>query len=237
MPKCERVVVNDAPDFMHGLRLMFATDLHIRACTPDRYICDIAQLLASQRADILLLGGDYGESASAAMRFFNELRISAFKLGVYGVPGNNDIESFGNNASLRAAFPGKLLVNQRVIIDINGGRLQLTGLDELKYGAHPVESPFSRTRSSYNILLSHYPQIPDFLPGARLMLCGHTHGGQISLMGFSVYNLGLERGMVQAVNGMHNRDGTRLFVSPGVGVSRFPIRFGCPPKVHLIEFC
>lgn len=55
---------------MRGLRVMFATDFHIRDHTPDNYVAVLASMLAAQRADLLLLGGDYGESAAASKRFF-----------------------------------------------------------------------------------------------------------------------------------------------------------------------
>ena len=51
---------------MRGLRIMFAADMHIRDITSDKYIGDIAHMLESEGADMLLLGGDYGESTQAS---------------------------------------------------------------------------------------------------------------------------------------------------------------------------
>lgn len=231
-------MISDAPRFMRGLRVMFATDFHIRDRTPDSYVADLAAMLAAQRADLLLLGGDYGESAAASKRFFSALAGKNFPLGIFGVPGNNDTESFEGHFELRRAFSGRLLVNELVDIHINHGRLYIGGLDELKYGAYPRQGLIPNDASGYSILVSHYPCIPAAVSGARprLMLSGHTHGGQIRLLGLSIYSLGLEKDVVHAVSGISEHGATRLLVSPGIGLSRFPIRLGCAPMIHLIEF-
>lgn len=223
---------------MRGLRVMFATDFHIRDRTPESYVATLAGMLGAQRADLLLLGGDYGESAAASKRFFSALAGKNFPLGIFGVPGNNDTESFEEPSELRRAFSGRLLVNELVDIRFNRGRLYIGGLDELKYGSYPRRGLFPNDASGYGILISHYPCIPTAASGARprLMLSGHTHGGQISLLGLSVYSLGLEKDVVHAVSGVSEHGATRLLVSPGIGVSRFPIRLGCAPMIHLIEF-
>lgn len=129
-------------------------------------------------------------------------------------------------------------MNELADIRLKHGRLYIGGLDELKYGAHPRHGLFPNDATGYGILVSHYPCIPAAVSGARprLMLSGHTHGGQISLMGFSIYSLGLEKDVVHAVSGVSEHGATRLLVSPGIGVSRFPIRLGCAPRIHLIEF-
>lgn len=223
---------------MRGLRVMFATDFHIRDCTPDSYVIAVVTMLAARNADLLLLGGDYGESVAASKRLFAALDGKNFPLGIFGVPGNNDIESFKTHSELRRAFSGRLLVNETVSIRLGGGRLYIGGMDELKYGAQPRRGLFPNDTSGYGILISHYPCVPSAVSGARprLMLSGHTHGGQISLAGLSVYSLGLERHLVYAVSGVSEHGATRLMVSPGIGVSRFPLRIGCAPAIHLIEF-
>lgn len=223
---------------MRGLKLMFASDFHIRDCTSDKYIDALTGMLTGCGADILLLGGDYGESRRAAERLFHALSRAEFPMGIYGVPGNNDTESFIDAASLAEAFPGRMLTNEKCVLRRGAGKLVIGGHDELKYGAYPRRSLFSAGRDEYNLLISHYPLLPspECGPRPRLMLSGHTHGGQIGMHGFTVYSLGLEKELISHVEGELISAGTRLIVSPGIGVSRFPIRLGCRPLIHLIEF-
>ena len=237
-PVLERVAISGAPRFMRGIKLMFAADFHIRDLTPDGYIRDIAHMLSAEGADALLLGGDYGESAAAAMRLFSEIGRLNFPMGIYGVPGNNDTEAFGDKESLKKAFPGKMLINAGETVKAGAGRLHIGGSDEIKHGEAFTRSPFIRDTAGYSILLSHYPRLPDSFIGSRprLVLSGHTHGGQIAFMGLSGYTFGMEHNMVKAVSGLKDIDGTPIFVTTGIGVSRLPIRFCARPRIHLIEF-
>ena len=223
---------------MRGLRIMFAADMHIRDITSDKYIGDIAHMLESEGADMLLLGGDYGESADAAIRFLGAISPEKFPMGIFGVVGNNDVELFSEIDELRRVFPGELIINGNREVKLRGGRLMIGGLDEIKYGAFPEKNLFERANDSYSILLSHFPKLPSWISGARarLMLSGHTHGGQFRMFGLDPYTIGYESGEVDAVSGLHEMGGTHLLVSNGIGVSKLPLRIGCPPQIHLIDF-
>ena len=75
------------------------------------------------------------------------------------------------------------------------------------------------------------PVLPD------LILCGHTHGGQIALGAFTVYNLGYERAKGANnffVTGTRELGGALMVVSNGVGESNLPIRIGAPRQIYLI---
>src|SRR5215212_5787483 len=92
----------------------------------------------------------------------------------------------------------------------------------------PVESP--------RIVLAHDPAAFALLPRETscLMLCGHTHGGQIRLpllwplVNMSDAPLAWTYGHV--VEGE-----CHLYVTSGLGVSLFPLRLGVPPEVVLIK--
>ncbi|MEN0001023.1 MAG: metallophosphoesterase [Pseudomonadota bacterium] len=84
------------------------------------------------------------------------------------------------------------------------------------------------------ILLAHepdvFPRVPDRV---SLTLSGHTHGGQIRLMGWSpvvpsAYQNRFAYGHV-VENGRH------LLVSGGLGMSKLPVRFGMRPEINLID--
>ena len=238
LPECERVVIDDAPRFMRGLKIAFATDMHIRPTTSDEYIARIAHMLGTSGADMLLLGGDYGETRDAAVRFFEALREHEFPMGIFGVIGNNDVEAFEDSGDISDVFPGSLLVNDMVGMPLRGGRLMIGGLDELGYGSYPAKSLFPCVNNSYTITLAHYPKLHSAVSGARtrLMLSGHTHGGQFRMLGLDPYSIGYEHGYIDAVRGMKTIGPTKLLISNGIGVSKLPLRIGCVPQIHIIEF-
>jgi predicted MPP superfamily phosphohydrolase len=90
------------------------------------------------------------------------------------------------------------------------------------------------------ILLSHNPDVaeePAFLEsGLRvdLMLCGHTHGGQVCLpfVGAPVTNSRLGQ---KYARGLVNGPVCPVFVSRGLGMTAMPVRLGARPEVAVIE--
>ena len=85
---------------------------------------------------------------------------------------------------------------------------------------------------AWTLLVAHSPDIllrPQ-ARRARLIFAGHTHGGQVRLplLGSLVTHTRLGRRFLE---GVHRLDDTVLVISRGVGVTRLPIRLGCPPEV------
>ena len=84
------------------------------------------------------------------------------------------------------------------------------------------------------ILLAHEP---DMFPGVpdriALTLSGHTHGGQVRMLGYSAvvpsrYGNRYAYGLVEEA-------GRRLVVSGGLGCSMVPVRLGVPPELTVIH--
>lgn len=195
-------------------------------------------MLGTSGADMLLIGGDYGETAESAIRFFDAIKRYDFPRGIFGVWGNNDVEAFEEAAALEDVFPGELLINRMCEMRVRGGRLMVGGLDELGYGEYPKKSLFPIANDSYTVLMAHYPKLHEAVSGARarLMLSGHTHGGQFRLLGIDPYMIGYEHGHADAVRGMAQFGATKLLTTNGIGVSKLPLRIGCAPQIHIIDF-
>ena len=84
------------------------------------------------------------------------------------------------------------------------------------------------------ILLAHEPDIfPQVPQRVALTLSGHTHGGQVRLVGWSPY-VPSRYGNRYAYG--HVVEANRhLIVSGGLGCSLIPVRFGMPPEIVLVE--
>ena len=67
----------------------------------------------------------------------------------------------------------------------------------------------------------------------ELLLCGHTHGGHVALPGYRPIIVPGPVGKVHP-HGVHERDGTVLFVSRGVGGIEVPVRTWAPPDVVVV---
>ena len=234
LPETERVPVDGAPAWLRGVKALFVSDVHLRPGGSDAKLDALIGQIRSAHADLLLLGGDYAETSEDCARFFRALSTCNFPLGAYAVPGNNDPQETKVLANMMAPASVVLLKNRCAQIHLKGNRLEIAGCDEHKYGVPRTVGLFS-ARAGYRILLSHFPVKPDC--ACELMLSGHTHAGQLNLLGLTPYTIGFEHGFhFLAIRGLHRMGNMQLLVSNGIGVSRLPLRVGASPRIHLLEF-
>ena len=228
-----------APSYLEGVRAVYVADVHLRAGIPDRWLKSLLGQIAAEAPDLLLLGGDYGESPEQQRRFFAALGDALRPpLGAFGVPGNNDRECFPEPDDLRACMARggvRLLLNECALLPREGGTLMISGVDEEKYGCpRPDVAVPDCPGPVYRLLLEHMPRWPQ--PPVDLALAGHTHGGQLNALGLTPFSVGFEAVGYAAVKGVVRRGGTTLLVSRGIGYSRLPLRVGVYPEIHRIEF-
>ena len=233
-----------ALEFMRGVRLLFAADFHVTQRAADGDIDALLQKIEGTKPDLILLGGDFADRAEHARRLFDRWAGLSAPLGCFAVVGNNDAEAWPGQSELRQALDQagiRLLVNESVSIDVNGGRLIVAGVDEYRYGAPDTCGlyPAGPSGNIYRLLMSHYPILPEVLPD--LMLSGHTHGGQFNLLGLTPFTIGFERLVSprphsRYIAGLHQRGGAQVLVTKGIGASRIPLRVCVRPEICLIEF-
>jgi predicted MPP superfamily phosphohydrolase len=115
-------------------------------------------------------------------------------------------------------------------------QIYLAGIDDAHYyRADNLEKAASEIpEDAFSILLSHTPEV--YLQAAhagfRLVLSGHTHGGQICLPGSIPLTLDavLPRRMGAGPWKYHGMAG---YTSTGVGTSIVEVRYNCPPEITL----
>lgn len=234
--RLDRRVIEGAPGAVKGLRVVFASDFHLRRnISPEPVI----ECIGKCRADLILFGGDFADRKDQALRLFGAFGELSAPMGIFAVCGNNDTEAFGSCEAFGRALERcgvRLLVNESARL----GGLEVAGVDEHKYGRPAYEGLFSG-KDSYRVLISHYPVLPE---GKRpeLMLAGHTHGGQFNAFGLTPFSIGFEqlgdkRRLAPAmVSGFARFGSMDVLVSKGVGISRLPLRIGVRPEIHLLEF-
>ena len=82
--------------------------------------------------------------------------------------------------------------------------------------------------------MAHEPDIFARVPArVSLTLSGHTHGGQVRILGWSPI-VPSHYGNRYAYSHIVER-GRNLIVSGGVGTSKLPLRLGVPPEIVLVE--
>jgi predicted MPP superfamily phosphohydrolase len=90
------------------------------------------------------------------------------------------------------------------------------------------------------VVLEHSPDIlyilnywKDLNPDLKLMLAGHTHGGQVWLPIIGAPFVPSSVGQRYA-QGHIEEEGVHMFVTSGIGTSILPFRFMVPPEVAVI---
>lgn len=111
---------------------------------------------------------------------------------------------------------------------VKNGRKDYAGVDDLAGTLRQV------TDDAPVLLMAHEPDIfPEVPKRVATTFAGHTHGGQVRILGFtpvvpSKYKSRYAYGHIV-------EDDRSLIVSGGLGVSGFPIRFGAPPEIVVVD--
>ena len=123
-----------------------------------------------------------------------------------------------------------MLVNQQHRLPPPHDDVVVLGLDEPWTGA-PDGTPL-HSDAAVRIGLAHGPDGYDHLARAApdLLLCGHTHGGQVCLPGGRPLTVPGQRSR-QWPHGVHEHQGTCIVVSRGIGGVEIPVRLFAPPDV------
>src|SRR5919107_630658 len=140
------------------------------------------------------------------------------------------------------------LTNAAGELTVDGRRIVLAGVDDshLKRDRYDRVAGHADAGADVRIGLAHSPE-PRVLDrfaadGYDLVLCGHTHGGQLRVpfYGALVTNCGIDRERVRWLHRWaeptpEHPAGTWLHVSAGLGTSPYaPARFACPPEATLL---
>jgi predicted MPP superfamily phosphohydrolase len=140
------------------------------------------------------------------------------------------------------------LTNARGELVVGGRRIAFAGVDDSHLGRdrYDLVAGPADPAADLRIGLAHSPE-PRVLDrfagdGSDLLLCGHTHGGQLRVpfYGALVTNCGIDRDRVRWLHRWSETSaasphGTWLHVSAGLGTSPYaPYRFACPPEATLL---
>ena len=133
------------------------------------------------------------------------------------------------------------LTHRRTTLSVRGLTVEIAGVSDAHLRADHYERIAGAVGSDVDVAigLSHSPE-PRVLDafaadGFRLVLSGHTHGGQLRVPGIGalVTNCGLDRRRARGLSRWS--DSTWLHVSAGLGTSPYaPVRFACPPEATLL---
>jgi hypothetical protein len=226
----------DLPAAFDGYRILHLSDTHLD-CLPE--VAGVARhLLTGISVDLVALTGDiHGRAHAPVAR--STLPLAEVLAGpkvndrIVAVLGNHDPAAM---VDALAHLGITTLVNESLIIDRDGERLVLTGLDDVhRFYTPAADAALMASPDGFRVALVHSAEVADRAAdaGFALYLCGHTHGGQICLPGGRPLFTMLHRCRFGA-RGEWRYGGMIGYTSTGLGVGRVPLRFNCPGEIAVI---
>ncbi|WP_442881211.1 metallophosphoesterase [Bosea sp. (in: a-proteobacteria)] len=244
------------------LRLAVIADLHVGGPhVPVSRVREIVDQTNRLRPDLVLLLGDF--IASRAKRQDDPLpaawaaelaRLEAAN-GRFAVLGNHDWwhddkaqREYRGPTEVRLALEAvgiPVLENDALRLETAAGPLWIAGLGDQqaflwprpgrRRGIDDLAATLGKVSDEAPlILMAHEPDIFARLPArVGLMLAGHTHGGQVRILGWSP--IVPSRYGNRYAYGHVVENGRNLIVSAGLGTSKLPFRLGAPPEIVLVE--
>lgn len=224
------------PTELDGLRVAHLSDFHLGVPSRGtRAVRRAVDWVAERRPDLTLISGDL-VSRRSGEPLLRELVTRLPK--AYAVLGNHDFaitkDPFAQPVQLNDLPGVRLLVDEAETIELRGRKVQVVGVDPRSYRAGTARPErLADVDADLRILVCHFPSVIDRLePGVfDLVLAGHLHAGQITVP-YPGGRLRLSHIRWTYVDGVYERPGGTLHLSPGLGTTFVPFRFFARPAAH-----
>jgi hypothetical protein len=221
-----------------GLRVLHVSDLHLGPLTDRRALRQAFDRIRVLDPDLVCVTGDLADSEVTDLDdLVPELRQLTARHGVFAILGNHDRYAGADRvaAAVTRLAGWRVLRDEVATLEIAGERLHIAGLEDRQRGTEtaglgallervPAGEPF--------LLLAHRPSV--FLAAAEegvpVMLCGHTHGGQLAVPGFPHINVARVV-MSRYSVGVFRRGESLLHVTRGLGATGQRVRFAVPREI------
>lgn len=236
---------SNLPSQFIGKKIVQFSDLHYGSTIFAKELDKIVNKINSQNPDLIFFTGDLVDKDYTMEKDDEKILIEALsnmksKLGKYAVKGNHDYDYKKFN-ELMSDSGFELLVNDyEFIYTDNNIPIVLAGVSSPIKERINFKTTFDfikedETANYFTILLAHEP---DTLKDVRkyhinLMFSGHSHGGQVRLPLMKA--LVTPKGSKVYYEEHYLVDETNLYVSSGIGTSKFKIRFFNRPSINLIR--
>ena len=234
------------PRALEGFRIGQITDVHVGTFIDTQYVRATVEAMNEAKVDLQVMTGDLIDDLEQLGETMAALEACRAPHGMLAILGNHEHwrglrpirEAYAESA--RRGSPVRLLVDESHVLEHAGERLRVVGVDYPMSGRsmrvkaermrRSAELAFRGVSPEETILcLTHHP---DFFPlaeerGARLTLAGHTHGGQVAILGMPLFRFAFDYML-----GRYRRGNGQLYVSGGTG-HWLPFRLGVPAEVTI----
>lgn len=249
---------DNLPESFEGFRMVHISDIHSGSFDREEAIRRGIQLINEEKPDLICFTGDLVNNDSREIQpYIEDFKKLKATHGVYSTLGNHDYGDYKSWDSPEAKEKNmellfhyqeemgfKLLNNQHAIIEKNGQRIGIYGVEN--WGNRPfpqrgdIDSALKGAEDlSFKVLMSHDPthwekKILKHPTHFDLTLAGHTHGMQ-----FGVEIPGFKWSPIKYIYpqwaGLYEKASQLLYVNRGFGFLGFPGRVGIWPEITVFE--
>ena len=242
-------IINEKlPSSFDGFSIVQFSDLELGSTFLVQDMEKLVEKVNELKPDIVVFTGDIVSTQHTLSDEEKELLIEHLSkmdplIGKYSVKGDDD-QYNGVYEEVMDASNFKDISNNYELIYYKGlTPIVLYGLDSLNAEAQNFESTFSYPKededttymASFRLLLAHEPdtvsKIGDY--NISLMLSGHSHNSEINIPFLrDYYNI---RGASEYYSENYNVGGTELYISSGLGTSKYNVRLMSHPSISVFR--
>jgi predicted MPP superfamily phosphohydrolase len=249
--------VKDWDKAFEGFRIVMISDIHGGSSfINEEKIRAVVQKANEQNPDLVVLLGDYvaqrwedRDELKMPMEIVAEnLKGLQAKYGVYAILGNHDYWYSNGVVKRELERVGyRVLVDEVAPIQKDGKSFRLLGLKDIietkswqQYSGEAKNAIAASNAKGKIVALTHNPDAIIMLSGQLMfdpdfavLLCGHTHGGQVNfpIIGAPIVPSSFGQRYAQ---GEVTENGVKMFITTGVGTSILPVRFNVPPEITVL---
>ncbi len=227
------------------LTIAVVSDFHVGPYKGTPFLQRVVKRINDLHPDLVFLAGDFlfdGSSSPSDLAPFKDLLPS---IGTYAVLGNYDTSNAVGNTEQAALVDTLNGMNVHVLRDASitartsGGPLGIAGVRDVRTeGADPGKAFGQIPAGTPTILIAHNPDIIlDWRSlQAKLIISGHTHGGQVRLPFYGpIPPLPTRLGRKYDQGTFTLTGGTVLAITRGVGETASRVRLFAPPEILLLR--
>ncbi len=235
------IILPKLPREADGFKICQISDVHLGLFFSLGKLENTLQRIIAQKPDVLMLTGDIFDDITQNEQAVHLIDSYAkeFPRGIYFCWGNHEyMKGIAKLKALLHKTSIKVLCSSSELLLHSNPPLYVLGADypqsrdqgradEIKRSMNLALSDVPA--NAIKILLAHHSLFFDLAvaAGIDLTLAGHTHGGQIGLLGVPLVPL------FKYTRGMYREGNSYGYVNSGAG-SWFPFRCGCPPEITFL---
>jgi predicted MPP superfamily phosphohydrolase len=253
----ETIYFKDLPEAFDGFTITQLSDIHAGSFRDYKAVQRGIDLAIGQGSDLFVFTGDLvnhkAEEIEPMLEEFSKIKAP---YGQFSILGNHDYgdyvpweskeakeRNFENLKKQHARLGYRLLLDEHVVLEKDGQRITLLGVENWGVGFHAkgdLEKALRNTSvEDFKILLSHDPshwdeEVKNNPKNIHLTLSGHTHGMQF---GIETPIVKWSPAQYRYPNwaGLAEEAGKFLYVNRGFGFHAFSGRVGIWPEITVLE--